>query len=445
MLQSVSQTAPGTGVDAARKRILYDTYNVVLPKGTGVATYARALIKLAPELGYQPELLYDFIGRIPKNLELAKAILFEENEKKPTTKDYIRNTIEMYSRFSPQAEAIKLPEKSFLYEDPIRNRMTDAKNRYVAQDLYQRAGRYFTARRKLFPIGFDNTPDLAHFTFQLPVKVQGAPNIYTIHDLVPLILPYATLDNRRRSFNLLTEIAQTADHIVTVSEHSRQDIINVLKIPEDRVTNTYQAVTLPPEALAKTQEEVASEVSGIFGLETGNYYLFYGAIEPKKNVRQLIEAYLSSRAKKPLVMVSSGGWQNKAELQMIKENTVRPDGSGIIHMGYLPYEFLISLIKGARAVMFPSLYEGFGLPALEAMALGTPVLTSTMSSLPEVAGDAAVMVEPTSIKSIRDGILQIDGDDALIKDLSDRGIQQADKFSPKRYTERLDALYAKLI
>jgi len=445
MLQSVSDKTPGTGISAGQKRILYDTYNVVLPKGTGVATYARALIKLAPELGYQPELLYDFIGKIPKNLDLAKAILFEENEKKPTTKEYIRNTIEMYSRMTPHAEAIKLPEAGFLYEDPIRNRMTDAKDRFVAQDLYQRAGRYFTARRKLFPIKFDSAPDLAHFTFQLPVKVENAPNIYTVHDLVPLILPYATLDNRRRTFNMLTEIARTADHIVTVSEHSRQDIIKVLKVPEGRVTNTYQAVTLPPEALAKSREEVESEVSGIFGLETGNYYLFYGAIEPKKNVRRLIEAYLSSRAKKPLVMVSSGGWQNKAELQMIKENTVRPDGSGIVHMGYLPYEFLISLIKGARAVLFPSLYEGFGLPALEAMALGTPVLTSTMSSLPEVAGDAAVMVEPTSIKSIRDGILKIDGDDGLLKDLSESGVGQADKFSPQRYKDRLEALYAKLM
>lgn len=431
--------------DADKKRILYDTYNVMLPKGTGIATYARALIKLAPELGYQPELLYDFMGKIPDDLGLAKAMLFEESERKLYKHDHVRNIIESYTTLRPGTKAVKLPEESFLFEDPIRHRMTDARQRYIAQHLYPRAGRYFDARQKLFPVKFDVPPHLAHFTFQLPVKVQGAPNIYTIHDMVPLILPYATTDNRRRTMGLLKEIARTADHIVTVSEHSRRDIINVLGVPEDRVTNTYQAVTLPEEALRKSDEEVANEVAGIFGLEAGNYYLFFGAIEPKKNLKRLIEAYLSSRVKKPLVIVSSGGWQNKAELQMIKENTLRPDNSGIIHLGYMPYEFLISVIKGARAVLFPSLYEGFGLPALEAMALGTPVLTSNTSSLPEVVGDAAVMVDPTNIKSIRDGILRIDTDDRLVEEMSEKSVPQAAKFSPEQYKKRLDALYKGLL
>ncbi|MTI44449.1 glycosyltransferase involved in cell wall biosynthesis [Roseibium hamelinense] len=425
-------------------RILYDTYNIVLPTGTGVATYARALIKTVSEMGYTPELIYDFHGPVPKDLRLAKSILFEDMEKLVPANTDIRQAIESATRLHNSGRTIKLPEESYLFEEPIRNRMTSVDTRYIAKYLYARAGHHFRTRKRFYPLRFDTPPDIAHFTFQLPVTVKKSANIYTIHDLVPLILPYATLENRRRTFRIFKEIAKKADHIVTVSEQSRNDIIRILGVEEDRVTNTYQAVALPPAAKNKKPDEVADEVSGIFGVQPNDYYLFYGAIEPKKNLRRLIEAYLSSRVKRPLVIVSSGGWQNKAEKQMIKDNPLRPDGSGIIPLGYLPYEFLISLIKGARAVLFPSLYEGFGLPALEAMALGTTVLTSKGSSLTEVAGDAAVMVNPVDIKSIRDGILQIDKDDRLVDELRQRGIGQADKFSQERYKERLKDLYAKL-
>lgn len=432
-------------VNGSKGRILFDTYNIVLPKGTGVATYARALIRTATQLGYQSELIYDYQGDIPKNLELAKAILFEDKEKRLTKLDHVRNMIEAWSNPWKSAKAIKLPDSSFLFEEPIRARMMHTDHRYIARNLYSIGGRYFSAHGKLYPISFDSKPDAAHFTFQLPAKVKGAANLYTLHDLVPLIMPYATMENRKNSYALLKEIGRTADHIVTVSEHSRQDIIKVLGVPENRVTNTYQAIDLPKSAIDKPRAHVEDEVTGIFNLDPDGYFLFFGAIEPKKNVRRLIEAYLSSRVRRPLVIVSSGGWLNKVELQLIADNPRRPDNTGIAHVGYLPYEFLVSLIKGARAVTFPSLYEGFGLPVLEAMALGTPVLTSNTSSLVEVAGDAAVTVDPISVESIRDGLRKLDADDDLRKELRQRGLAQAQKFSADAYRERLSSLYGKVL
>jgi glycosyltransferase involved in cell wall biosynthesis len=107
----------------------------------------------------------------------------------------------------------------------------------------------------------------------------------------------------------------------------------------------------------------------------------------------------------------------------------------------MPLRLLVSLIRGARATLFPSLYEGFGLPVLESMLLGTPVLTSTAGSLPEVAGDAALVVDPYDVDAIRDGIRTLDADEALRDDLSARGRQQAAKFSPERYQERLADAY----
>ncbi|NBN63983.1 glycosyltransferase [Microvirga tunisiensis] len=441
--------APQTGLSG---RILFDTYNIMLPKGTGVATYARALFRTAGQLGLRPELIYDYQGsEIPRNLELATAILFEDKEKRLTKLDHVRNMIEAWGNPWTTAQAIKLPETSFLLEEPIRARLMHTDQRYIARNLYSLGGRYFSAHRKLYPIRFDTrsgagrAPDIAHFTFQLPVRVKGAANLYTLHDLVPLIMPYATLENRKNSYALLKEIGRSADHIVTVSEHSRQDIIKVLGVSEDRVTNTYQAIDLPQSAIDKPRAHVEDEVSGIFNLEPDGYFLFFGAIEPKKNVRRLIEAYLSSRVRRPLVIVSSGGWLNKVELQLIADNPRRPDGSGIAQVGYLPYEFLVSLIKGARAVTFPSVYEGFGLPVLEAMALGTPVLTSNTSSLLEVAGDAAVTVDPISVESIRDGLRRLDADDDLRRELRQRGLAQARKFSADAYRERLSSLYRKVL
>jgi glycosyltransferase involved in cell wall biosynthesis len=107
----------------------------------------------------------------------------------------------------------------------------------------------------------------------------------------------------------------------------------------------------------------------------------------------------------------------------------------------MPFHLLVSLIRGARATLFPSLYEGFGLPVLESMLLGTPVLTSTAGSLPEIAGEAAMLVDPYDVDAIRDGIRTLDADEPLRANLSERGRLQAAKFSPERYRDRLADAY----
>src|SRR5690606_9101637 len=116
-------------------------------------------------------------------------------------------------------------------------------------------------------------------------------------------------------------------------------------------------------------------------------------------------------------------------------------GKRIIQLPYAPFSLLISLIRGARAALFPSLYEGFGLPALEAMTLGTPVICSNTASLPEIAGDAALMIDPYDTAALTDAIRRIDADADLRAELSRRGLAQAERFSPAKYRERLSALY----
>jgi glycosyltransferase involved in cell wall biosynthesis len=244
-------------------------------------------------------------------------------------------------------------------------------------------------------------------------------------------------------------VAAKADHIVTVSENSKNDIMKYLGVEENRITNTYQSVEFPRECVELSSDAVAEELQAAFGLEYQKYLLFYGALEPKKNVGRLIDAYLSSGVNLPLVLVISGGWGNESEVALIEHRGEQERANGglkrrIYRLDYVSLPMLVTIIRGACALIFPSLYEGFGLPVLEAMLLGTPVVTSRVSSLPEVAGDAALLVNPYEVGEIARAIRKIAEDADLRSELSARGRKQAAVFSVERYRGRVAQLYASL-
>jgi glycosyltransferase involved in cell wall biosynthesis len=296
----------------------------------------------------------------------------------------------------------------------------------------------------------NSSPNIFHATQPIPLRIEGARNIYTIHDLVPLRLPYSTLDDKKFFLNMVRHLGRVAERIVTVSEASRNDLINICGISPEKVVNTYQSVAFPEEMVAQSDAETARLVEQSFGLKSGDYYLFYGALEPKKNVGRLIDAYIASGSQRSLVLAGGLGWEYAADLEKIEENqsnALKIEGRRIVpderirRLQHLPLFQLMALIRNARAVIFPSLYEGFGLPVLESMLLRTPVVTSNNSSLVEVAGDAALLVDPSDIRSIMNAIQKIDADDALCADLVQRGVVQAAKFSPAAHKERLGRVY----
>ena len=294
-------------------------------------------------------------------------------------------------------------------------------------------------------LDFDASLDLFHCTYAIPVAAKNALNVYTIHDLVPLRLPYSTMDDKKRMYRLLKAVTAKADQIVTVSEASKRDIVEMLGFDEERITNTYQTVTFPEEYLNRTDATVANYLDGQHGLEMYGYLLFFGALEPKKNVGRLIDAYLSSGVSLPLILVIGEGWQNADELSRLQQHNSRPATStmaaGIRRLDYTSRSNLVNLIRGARAVVFPSLLEGFGLPVLEAMTLGTPVITSKDGALSEIAGDAALLVDPYDVDDISKAMQIAAQDPDLCGELSYRGLAQAERFSPRRYAERISALY----
>ena len=333
--------------------------------------------------------------------------------------------------------------------DEFNKRLLLRDHLFVSRNLFANARLYHGWTGQFAEMQFHLQPDILHCTYQLPLRAKRACNIYTIHDLVPLRLPFATLDNKRQTYRLLRKIAAEADHIVTVSENSKRDIVSLLGVPEERVTNTYEAVEFPRELTERSDDVIAEQLRGSYQLDFRDYLLFYGALEPKKNVARLLDAYLLSGADIPLVVTGAAGWGNDTETKILAElsarSGLRPRRSRRVYrFEYVSMPMLVTLIRGARAVVFPSLYEGFGLPVLEAMQLGTPVVTSNTSSLPEIAGDAALYVNPYETYQIAEAIKTISADEGMRAELSRRGRIQAERFSMARYRDRVAALYERL-
>lgn len=435
-------------------RIMIDGRNLDLEKGTGVATYARNLSYCIRDLGYNVEVLYGNKSA-PGHTELMKEIAFFDSNAGdvPTWLKLLRSSKEALS--GPLGyEATRVPITGTVIADTFKSKLPYYDSIYNSPDLFRKSHNSFGFFRKLSKVYMRDKPDLMHWTYPLPLKIDSIPNIYTLHDLVPLRLPYTTLDNKRKYLKLVTKIANSADHIVTVSESAKNDLIKFLGISPERITNTYQSVSIPDKYANKSTDTVRREVEGTFGLEYKNYFIFWGSVEPKKNIGRIIESYLSSGVKTPLVIVGAMAWKSENELKLLYDDNIRylvkvgnetRVKNKVIQLNYVPFPLLVSLIKGAKATLFPSLYEGFGLPVLESMLLGTPVISSNTASIPEVAGDAAILVNPYDTQAIADAIRTIDSDSDLRDSLSERGRIQAGLFSDDTYKIKLNNLYKKFI
>jgi glycosyltransferase involved in cell wall biosynthesis len=437
-----------------KPRVMIDGRNLSLEKGTGVATYARNLSYCLRDLNYEVDVLYGNRSA-PGYSDLMKEIAFFDSNAGdiPEWLRYLRSIKEAI--YAPLGyEATKVPITGIVIADTFKSRLPHFDTLYNSPDLYRKAHSLFGFFKKLHKVYVADKPDLMHWTYPLPLKIAGIPNLYTLHDLVPLRLPYTTLDNKRRYLRLCSKIAKSADHIITVSETSKNDIVKLLGISPDRVTNTFQSVSIPEKYANKDPETVQREVEGTFGLEYKNYFLFWGSIEPKKNIGRLIEAYLASGAKAPLVIVGAQAWKSEEELKLLYDDNIRSlirvgdetrVKNKVIQLSYAPFPLLVSLIKGAKATLFPSLYEGFGLPVLESMLLGTPVITSNTASIPEVAGDAAIQVNPYDTRALADAIRMLDADEDLRNSLAQRGVERAKLFTDEVYRGKLDAVYRKFM
>ncbi len=292
---------------------------------------------------------------------------------------------------------------------------------------------------------FGKSADITHFfNYIVPYGVHGK-KIVTVHDMVIKAYPETVRFRTRKMLETgLEKSMKRADLIVTDSEFSRTEIEKYYPQFADKLRVVPCGVDSNRFYPEKNSEKIEN-VKSKYGINR-EYFLYLGTVEPRKNLERLIEAYglfCKNYDNPPLLVMAGGnGWLNsniysKAQEMGIKEN--------IIFTDYVVSEDLRPLMCGAEAFLFPSVYEGFGMPPLEAMSCGTPVLVSSSASLPEVVGDCAVITDAFSVKSIADGISRLYSDKNLKNELSFKGLERSRQFSWKNSAEMLYNIYCEAL
>jgi glycosyltransferase involved in cell wall biosynthesis len=424
-------------------RVLIDGYNLELPKGTGVKTYGMSLIQALTTLGAKVDVLYSLpLQKNERFPAITEALFFDPNARPPGRLSKLRYALEIFKPVASQPEMIEIGNVVIRDRNNIlSDRLSSNIGVLNLPWCYRLANQYFKKLNWQKPLKLPYKIDIWHATYPLPITIEGAKKITTIHDLIPLRLPYTTLDDKDLFYRTVKRSIETSALIIAVSENTRQDLIDIYQCPPEKIYNTYQPVPLNKDG-AKLQK------LGIYlrkyNLQEQQYILFVGAIEPKKNLGRLLDAYAMSDTDLPLVIVGKKGWfwkQDLAKLDFLFKNSQKK----AIVLDYLPREDLTYLYRGAYCLVFPSLYEGFGLPPLEAMGLGCPVITSNVSSLPEVCGDAALYIDPYNIEDIADRLNELISDRTLRDNLAAAGIQRANSFGMETYLTRISQAYQQVL
>lgn len=253
----------------------------------------------------------------------------------------------------------------------------------------------------------------------------GKPVVLTIHDLAFLTVPECAYPSLRDYLQeAVPRAARRATHIIAVSHNTRRDVIDLLRAPEERVTTVYEAVGQNFAPMEASQTTAAVRRLGIHE----PYILSTGTLEPRKNYERLLEAFSLTRSRgltESLVIAGGKGWLYEPIFEAIRHLHLEQH----VHCVRPTDEELVALYSAAQCFVYPSLYEGFGIPPLEALACGAPVICSNRSSLPEVVGDAALLVDPTDIEELSAALERLLGDTALRAELRARGLRRAQSFS----------------
>ncbi len=285
--------------------------------------------------------------------------------------------------------------------------------------------------------------DVFHATDHLLPPLRRSRSVFTIHDLIFRFYPEYHLPlNRWYLSVMLPRFMRRADAIIAVSETTRRDVARLMQIPLERMTVIYEGVS--PAFRPVADAEALSRVRDKYHLPP-RFILFVGTIEPRKNLLTLLEAYraLLARGQVPdLVIAGHMGWLYQPVFDRVREFGLTRQ---VCFPEWIADGDLPALLSAAEVFVFPSLYEGFGLPPLEAMACGTPLICSNASSLPEVVGDGGILIDPRDPGAWTQALASVLGDQPLQAELRARGLARADKFSWDRAACETLAVYRQVL
>jgi glycosyltransferase involved in cell wall biosynthesis len=282
--------------------------------------------------------------------------------------------------------------------------------------------------------------DLAHGLAFVTPLISPCPTVVTIFDLSFIRFPDAFRRANRAYLRLFTSLsARRAWRVIAISEHTRRDVVQLLDVPAERVEVVYCGVGQAFKPCPTADVQALRRRRNL----PERFILFVGTLEPRKNVRRLIEAYAQIRDLGVGLVIAGGkGWLYEDIFASVERMGLSNE---VFFAGYVPTEELPLWYNAADLFVFPSLYEGFGLPPLEAMACGTPVISSNAASLPEVIGEAGLMVAPQDVEGLSAAMRQVLTDQHLRAQLRERGLQQARKFSWKKTAQQTVEVYRQVL
>jgi alpha-1,3-rhamnosyl/mannosyltransferase len=347
---------------------------------------------------------------------------------------YIRNLLRQLARTDQETEYVL-----FCRPDDVAFAASLGPN---FRAVVERSGPYSVAEQVRLPLAVRRErPDVYHAPHYVLPALVNVPSVVTIHDCIHLLFP-EYLPNRGAyvyARAMMGMAARRSYRVLTVSEASKRDLLRFFDISSHKVEVVPNAIEDlfwrdPPEAeLARVRAEYQLN---------GRFILFVGNLKPHKNVGRLIDAFARLRQRGvgdvSLVVVGDDVSALPATQEAIRVHGL---AGHVRSLGYVPDPTLAVLYRLASVFAFPSLYEGFGLPVAEAMACGTPVVASNVSSVPEVAADAALLVDPLDVEAIADGLARVLTDDSFANALRERGPARAKRFSWERSVRRVRQIY----
>ncbi len=294
---------------------------------------------------------------------------------------------------------------------------------------------------QLAHVGFDRLlpgAELFHATEHLLLPLRSVPTVLTVHDLIFRHLPEHHKPLNRWYLNLTLPLyCRRAARIIAISERTRRDLVAAYDLPSEKIAVVYEAAA--PRFRLQSPETVTT-VRARYGLPA-RYLIFVGTIEPRKNLIRLLSVFEVLRddgLTDGLVVVGRRGWLYDDFFAAVERSPAR---DAVTFPGYVADEDLPALYAGAQTLVFPSLYEGFGLPVLEAMACGVPVAASRASSIPEVGGEAALYFDPTDVEEMIEVLRRLLRDAVLREEMRTEGLRQAARFSWQRAAAETESVY----
>ncbi|WP_461207114.1 glycosyltransferase family 4 protein [Clostridium sp. DL1XJH146] len=335
---------------------------------------------------------------------------------------------------------------SFLKLGNIKNELSDL-DIDIKIDRAILPYRVYKRISKIIPYNnlFKEKVDIHHFfSFTVPYKIKGKV-IVTVYDMVYKKFP-ETMEKENLEYleKNVERSVKRANIVITISENAKREIIEYTNIDSNKIKVVYPGVDIAPYVTG-TDYSKYSQIKNKYNLPD-KYLLYLGTLEPRKNISLLIEAFSMYKKSNTddikLVIAGKKGWMYDDIFNKVKELNINKE---VVFTNYVDESDKPEIYKNSKAFIFPSLYEGFGIPVLEAMASGVPVITSSSSSLPEVAGNAAVLIDPKNVNSIYKAIKNVLNDSKLRREMIIKGKEQCTKFTWQKSVEKLCEIYKELV